>query len=73
MKGSETNEKGGEGRRRKYREAKGREGKGREGKGREGKGREARERREGREAKKREEIGPPTFSNLPPPMLTSWT
>jgi hypothetical protein len=44
-----------------------REGKGGEGKVGDGNGREA---KEGREGRKREGIGPPTFSNLPPPMVT---
>jgi hypothetical protein len=35
---------------------------------REGKGRKEKEGKEGREGEQREGIGPPTFSNLPPPM-----
>jgi hypothetical protein len=37
-------------------------------KGGEGKVGEGKEAKEGRQGKKREGIGPPTFSNLPPPM-----
>jgi hypothetical protein len=45
-----------------------REGKGWVGKVGEGEG-EGREAKEGREGKRREGIDPPTFSNLPPPMV----